>query len=270
MSCCRRAAEHAGTSSTAGERKASGAAYRAALANVAKHALRRHGHGPAGRSNHLLIVVTDDGTGGADPSRGSGLRGLTDRIEALGGRLTVESPVCGGMRLRAEPPLGQPPAPRVPLVQPILVNGMLPKIVASKSWNPESVVTSTNFNVSPLTSQAAFQGVATCRRVPRVPSVTRPSDDVDAVVRGHATRAAFVSLILRLPSSNVTPTYLRVRPLSDRRDPPPAAPPSVSSIRVHAVGELTLGPGPGVVGAGCSSDRTERPSMGLAVPASSP
>jgi signal transduction histidine kinase len=79
-----------------------------ALANVAKHASAATVTVQvAGRSNHLLIVVTDDGTGGADPSRGSGLRGLTDRIEALGGRLTVESPMCGGTRLAAELPLGR-------------------------------------------------------------------------------------------------------------------------------------------------------------------
>ncbi len=47
------------------------------------------------------VAVTDDGVGGADPSRGSGLRGLVDRVEALGGVITVESPPGGGTRITA-------------------------------------------------------------------------------------------------------------------------------------------------------------------------
>jgi two-component system, NarL family, sensor histidine kinase FusK len=76
-----------------------------ALANVAKHS------GAAGarvrleeRNGCLLIEVTDDGVGGADPTRGSGLTGLCDRAAALGGRVTVESPAGAGTRLRAELP----------------------------------------------------------------------------------------------------------------------------------------------------------------------
>ena len=49
--------------------------------------------------------VADDGVGGAD-AEGHGLRGLADRVEALGGRLTVESPRRGGTLLRAEIPRG--------------------------------------------------------------------------------------------------------------------------------------------------------------------
>jgi signal transduction histidine kinase len=48
--------------------------------------------------------VSDDGVGGAASDGGSGLRGLTDRVEALGGRLRVSSPNGGGTRLRAEIP----------------------------------------------------------------------------------------------------------------------------------------------------------------------
>jgi PAS domain S-box-containing protein len=52
------------------------------------------------------VEIADDGVGGADPGVGTGLRGLADRIEALGGRLEVESPVRGGTRLRAVLPVG--------------------------------------------------------------------------------------------------------------------------------------------------------------------
>jgi signal transduction histidine kinase len=51
------------------------------------------------------VEIADDGIGGADPGAGTGLRGLADRIEALGGRLEVESPAHGGTRLRAVLPV---------------------------------------------------------------------------------------------------------------------------------------------------------------------
>jgi signal transduction histidine kinase len=52
----------------------------------------------------LLVEVVDDGVGGADTRAGSGLRGLADRVEALGGRLRVWSPAGGGTRVEAEIP----------------------------------------------------------------------------------------------------------------------------------------------------------------------
>jgi signal transduction histidine kinase len=52
----------------------------------------------------VVVEVADDGVGGADTELGSGLRGLADRVEALGGRLRVWSPRDGGTRLRAEFP----------------------------------------------------------------------------------------------------------------------------------------------------------------------
>ena len=52
----------------------------------------------------VVIEIADDGVGGADLSRGSGLRGLADRVEALGGRLRLESPVDGGTVVTAEIP----------------------------------------------------------------------------------------------------------------------------------------------------------------------
>ncbi len=59
----------------------------------------------AERDNGRLVVeVADDGVGGAKVANGSGLRGLTDRVEAHGGRLSVESPPEGGTRLVGEIP----------------------------------------------------------------------------------------------------------------------------------------------------------------------
>ncbi len=55
--------------------------------------------------DQLVVEVADDGWGGADPSAGSGLRGLDDRIAAIGGRLGVTSPVGGGTTVRAELPV---------------------------------------------------------------------------------------------------------------------------------------------------------------------
>ena len=54
----------------------------------------------------LVVVVEDDGRGGADPAGGTGLSGLADRVAALDGTLTVDSPPGGGTRLRAELPQG--------------------------------------------------------------------------------------------------------------------------------------------------------------------
>jgi signal transduction histidine kinase len=54
----------------------------------------------------LVIEIVDDGAGGADPAAGTGLRGLADRIDALGGRLEVDSPPGAGTRVTARLPLG--------------------------------------------------------------------------------------------------------------------------------------------------------------------
>ena len=77
------------------------------LANVAKHACARSASVDVGRNDGQLVVeVVDDGVGGADTERGTGLRGLADRVEALGGRLRVWTPRGGGTRVRAELPCG--------------------------------------------------------------------------------------------------------------------------------------------------------------------
>jgi signal transduction histidine kinase len=75
------------------------------LANVAKHA---HASATsvrvARRGGRIAVEVADDGIGGADSERGSGLRGLADRVEALGGRLRVWSAPGAGTRVLAELP----------------------------------------------------------------------------------------------------------------------------------------------------------------------
>jgi signal transduction histidine kinase len=76
-----------------------------ALTNAAKHS-----HGSevrviaADRDQSLAIEVSDDGIGGAGTAGGSGLRGLADRVEALGGSFTVSSPPGRGTTLRAQIP----------------------------------------------------------------------------------------------------------------------------------------------------------------------
>jgi PAS domain S-box-containing protein len=76
-----------------------------ALTNVAKYAQASAARVEVDRDDSRLVVtVADDGVGGADASRGSGLRGLADRVEALGGRLEVSSPQGGGTTLRATLP----------------------------------------------------------------------------------------------------------------------------------------------------------------------
>jgi signal transduction histidine kinase len=57
----------------------------------------------------VRVEVTDDGVGGADPAAGTGLRGLSDRVEALEGTLSVSSPPGGGTRISAEIPLAAAP-----------------------------------------------------------------------------------------------------------------------------------------------------------------
>jgi len=80
-----------------------------ALANVAKHARATWVDVRVQAERDVVtVLIADDGTGGADPSAGSGLKGVADRVEALGGRLVVESPAGGGTRLLAEVPAVSP------------------------------------------------------------------------------------------------------------------------------------------------------------------
>jgi PAS domain S-box-containing protein len=78
-----------------------------ALTNVAKHAQASQAAVAAHRQDgELVVTVSDDGRGGADPIAGTGLHGLADRLAAIGGTLELESPSGGGTRLVAKLPLG--------------------------------------------------------------------------------------------------------------------------------------------------------------------
>ena len=76
-----------------------------ALNNVAKYAeATRAAVRVRETERALIVVVEDDGKGGADPAAGTGLSGLADRVASFEGRLEIDSPAGGGTRLRAELP----------------------------------------------------------------------------------------------------------------------------------------------------------------------
>ena len=77
-----------------------------ALANVVKHAEAARVEVSAQvQAGRLKIMIRDDGRGGADPARGSGLIGLADRVEALGGKIRVSSPAGAGTQIAVELPV---------------------------------------------------------------------------------------------------------------------------------------------------------------------
>jgi signal transduction histidine kinase len=77
------------------------------LTNIAKYACASSAAVEVRHTNGRLVVeIVDDGIGGADTRSGSGLRGLADRVEALGGRLRIWSPAGDGTRVEAEIPCG--------------------------------------------------------------------------------------------------------------------------------------------------------------------
>lgn len=81
-----------------------------ALANATKHArASRIELSLAADNGTLLLSIRDDGVGGADPTRGSGLVGITDRVEALGGTIDIESAPGGGTSLVVTLPLDAEP-----------------------------------------------------------------------------------------------------------------------------------------------------------------
>ena len=74
-----------------------------ALTNVVKHANATDvAVSVQRRGARLVVAIDDDGVGGAREGQGSGLRGLRDRVEALGGELEIASAPGCGTRLRAE------------------------------------------------------------------------------------------------------------------------------------------------------------------------
>jgi signal transduction histidine kinase len=80
-----------------------------ALTNAAKHAHASVVHVAVETQDRVLRVsVRDDGLGGADPARGSGLLGMKDRAEAIGGTMSLQSSRSGGTSLQIELPLGDP------------------------------------------------------------------------------------------------------------------------------------------------------------------
>jgi signal transduction histidine kinase len=86
-----------------------------ALTNAGKYArASRVGVEVQAEGDLVTVLIADDGVGGAKPSAGSGLKGMADRIEALGGRLSVESPAGRGTRLLATIPIDAPPMEEAP------------------------------------------------------------------------------------------------------------------------------------------------------------
>jgi len=85
-----------------------------ALANVAKYAsASRVKLSIEAIDGRLALRIADDGVGGADRGRGTGLQGLADRVETLGGTLHLASPPGEGTELTAELPLAADPLPRL-------------------------------------------------------------------------------------------------------------------------------------------------------------
>jgi signal transduction histidine kinase len=80
-----------------------------ALTNTAKHAHASRAELTVRQRNGWLeLIVTDDGTGGADASAGSGLTGLVDRVEAIGGTIRIDSPSDAGTAIHVKLPTGPP------------------------------------------------------------------------------------------------------------------------------------------------------------------
>src|SRR6202008_3223543 len=82
------------------------------LAKIAKYANASHARVRVERVNgQVEVEVSDDGVGGADPTRGTGLQGLRDRVCGVDGTFEVESEPGAGTVVRAEIPCGQPSPP---------------------------------------------------------------------------------------------------------------------------------------------------------------
>jgi signal transduction histidine kinase len=78
-----------------------------ALTNIARHSGASRAAVKVARQNgHLMVQVSDDGIGGAEPRRGTGLAGLVDRVTAVDGTLRIQSPAGGPTTLTVELPCG--------------------------------------------------------------------------------------------------------------------------------------------------------------------
>ncbi len=92
--------------SRSGERTSAYYVVAEALTNAAKHAQASVVEVSAEATNtHLRLVIRDDGIGGAAAGKGSGLTGLIDRVEALGGKLTIQSRPGSGTSLLVNIPI---------------------------------------------------------------------------------------------------------------------------------------------------------------------
>jgi signal transduction histidine kinase len=101
-----------------------------ALTNVAKHSRATSARVDVVRADSTVVItVTDDGVGGADPTRGTGLVGLHDRVAAVDGTITVSSPPGGPTVLIVRLPEGRNPyrAPRPASTAPVLVHPAQPR-----------------------------------------------------------------------------------------------------------------------------------------------
>jgi hypothetical protein len=111
------------------------------LANAARHAAASSARVTLScRSDQVTVEIADDGVGGASLEAGSGLRGLVDRVEALGGELIVSSPHGAGTLVRAELPLREatetvPSFPARPVAD-------LTAMSTEVSWEPVFVLVS--------------------------------------------------------------------------------------------------------------------------------
>jgi signal transduction histidine kinase len=203
-----------------------------ALTNVARYADAKVAHVTAVEDDgRLVVIIEDDGRGGADPATGSGLRGLSDRVAAVEGRLTITSPSGGGTIIRAELPL-QTPDGRVTITPPVPTD---------------------------LSALARVRAVPEARAVHRRQRRVRLSSPVVLFVviatslAGVAVAAALPGLQSRSPESGRDESFvrpfdyqipagsaIRLYPRSDRLHVLSAPPGDVWGISIWAVGDVLV------------------------------
>jgi signal transduction histidine kinase len=105
------------------------------LANVAKHAEATSATlAVRAEDDNVVVEVRDDGVGGAELAGGSGLQGLEDRVGALDGTLSVDSPPGGGTLVRASIPLAEPAPDELPVddLRPVLTDAQAAAVQTSR------------------------------------------------------------------------------------------------------------------------------------------